>query len=411
MEIVFIDTTLATPPTGGAHTFLVHLSASLVRRGYAVSVVTQPGRERGVADALRAAGAEVHERLWRATDLPEERAARLAAWVNARRPDAYVVSASPDAGWLALPLLDGGIPRLSVAHNDVGAFYEPLRHYGAFVDCAVSVSEEIHRKTTAECGIPAGRARRIAYGVESLSEPEAEARAAASVSSAGEPLKIVYVGRMVEEQKRVSEMAPLAEELARRGVAFELHVIGDGEARARLAAEFAARGVAARVKLWGWLSPSGVKRRLAEADVFLLMSDYEGLSVALLEAMGRALAPVVTRIASGTGEVVEDARSGFLVPVGDIEAFADRIGLLARDRRLLASLRLAAWRASQPYTVERMADEYVKCFAEARETNARRGESARRQPDYPLMPSCVSRYPYWLRKIKRRALAAAGRVG
>lgn len=407
MHVLIVDTTMTTPPTGGAHTFLVDLCAPLRERGWRASFATQPGPEQGIVSALRGAGGEIEDRLWPASSLPEERAGRLAAWVNDVRPDAYVISASPDAGWLALPLLDPDIPTLSIAHNDVGAFYDPLKHYGAFVDCAVSVSREIHRRTIGECGVPPERARRIPYGVDSLGEQEARALAASSLR--GGPLRIGYVGRLVQEQKRVLEMAPLASELARRGVEFELHVVGDGEARAALEAEFARRGVAGRVKFWGWLDPSEVKRRLKGLDVFLLMSDYEGLSVALLEAMGHALAPVVTGIRSGTGEVVADGRSGFIVPVGDVGAFAERLERLAADRRLLASLKGAAWEASRPYTVRRMADEYVRCFGEARAINDARGARGRRQPGFPVMPACRSPYPFWVRKIKRRVLVAAGR--
>lgn len=408
MHAVIIDTTMTTPPTGGSHKFLVDLCAPLAARGWALTFVAQPGPERGIVEALRAAGAEVRERVWRERHLPEERAARLAAWLNRLRPDAYVISTSPDAGWLALPLLDASVPTISIAHNDVGAYYEPLKHYGAFVDCAVSVSEEIQRKTVEDCGVPPARARRIPYGVEVLTEEEAHARAEGS-TAVGTTLKIVYVGRVVVEQKRVMEMAPLALELARRGVEFELHVVGDGEARTSLEAEFERLGVEGRVKFWGWLAPEEVRRRLSESDVFLLMSDYEGLSVALLEAMGQALAPIVTRIKSGTGEVVSEGRSGFLVPVGDVQMFAERIERLARDRRLLASLKLAAWEASRPYTVERMADSYVECFEAARAISSQRGGGVPRQTGFPVMPSCRSRYPFWLRKIKRGVLVSAGR--
>jgi glycosyltransferase involved in cell wall biosynthesis len=407
MHVVIVDTTMTTPPTGGAHTFLVDLCAPLAERGWRASFVTQPGPEQGIVKALREAGGEIKDQLWPASALPEERAGRLAAWVNDVCPEAYVISASPDAGWLALPLLDARVPTLSVAHNDVAAFYEPLKHYGAFVDCAVSVSQEIHRRTIEECGVPPERARRIPYGVKSLGEEEARARAESSLQ--GGPLRIGYVGRLVQEQKRVLEMAPLASELVRRGVDFELHVIGEGAARAALEAGLGRRGVAGRVKFWGWLDSSEVKRRLKELDVFLLMSDYEGLSVALLEALGHALAPVVTGIRSGTGEVVEDGRSGFVVPVGDIEAFGERLERLALDRPLLASLRAAAWEASRPYTVGRMADEYVRCFEEAREVNHARGARERRQLGFPVMPACRSPYPLWLRKIKQRVLVAAGR--
>lgn len=405
MRVVIVDTTMTTPPTGGAHTFLVDICAPLVARGWRVTFITQAGPEPSVVSALREAGGEVLEGLWPPASLPEERAERIAAWVNGVRPDAYLISTSPDAGWLALPLLDPGIPTLSVAHNDVGAYYEPLKHYGEFIDCAVGVSREIHRRIVEECGIPPERARRIPYGVEPLSEEEARARADSSLE--GGPLRVGYVGRLVQEQKRVLEMAPLAAELVRRGVEFELHVVGEGPARAALEAELARRGAAGRVKFWGWLSPPEVKRRLGELDVFLLMSDYEGLSVALLEALGHALAPVVTGIRSGTGEVVLDGGNGFVVPVGDVKQFAERLEQLAHDRRLLARLRAAAWEACRPYTIERMADAYARSLSEAREVNNAR--PARPRPDFPVMPACRSTYPFWLRKLKRRVLAAAGR--
>jgi glycosyltransferase involved in cell wall biosynthesis len=204
-------------------------------------------------------------------------------------------------------------------------------------------------------------------------------------------------------------MAPLAAELARRGVDFELHVVGEGPARGRLEEELRRLGVGGRVKFWGWLAPDEVHRRLSELDVFLLMSDYEGLSVALLEAMGHALAPVVSAIRSGTGDVVRDGRSGFLVPVGETDAFADRIERLARDPRLLASVRRAAWEASRPYTVERMGESYAECFEAVRALSSLRRAGAPRQPGFPAMPSCRSRYPFWLRKIKQGVLASAGR--
>jgi glycosyltransferase involved in cell wall biosynthesis len=291
----------------------------------------------------------------------------------------------------------------------VSAYYDPLKHYGALIDCAVGVSGEIVRRIVEECGVPPARARRVPYGVYTLPEAEALARAEAS-AAAGGPLKVGYVGRLVVEQKRVLEMAPLAAELERRGVRFELHLVGDGEARGQLEGELRRLGVEGRVKFWGWLAPEEVRRRLSELDVFLLMSDYEGLSVALLEAMGHALAPVVTEIRSGTGEVVRDGRSGFLVPVGDVKTFADRVEQLARDPRLLASLKRGAWEASRPYTVERMADAYAECFEAARALSSQRGAGGPRQPGFPAMPSCRSRYPFWLRKIKQGVLASAGRV-
>ena len=100
------------------------------------------------------------------------------------------------------------------------------------------------------------------------------------------------------------------------------------------------------VKFWGRLSPEAVREALQQIDVLLLLSDSEGLPLALLEAMGHGVAPIVTNLEGGLTEVVQDGHNGFLVEVGDVKAFADRIQTLSRDREMLTSMGRAAWEAS-----------------------------------------------------------------
>ena len=138
MHVAIVDTTLTTPPTGGGQTFLVDLARSLKDRGYRISVVTQPGPEKRIIDALRQVGVELQLNLWSSYHLPEEKASRLSAWVNANLVQVYIVSISPDVGWVALPLLHPSIATLSIAHNDVSAFYAPLQHYGPLSSIARS---------------------------------------------------------------------------------------------------------------------------------------------------------------------------------------------------------------------------------------------------------------------------------
>lgn len=402
---MIVDTTLTTAPTGGAQTFLVDLCEALSRKGWRVAVVSQPGPEGAILASLRAAGAKVYTNVWRATHLPEERGARLAAWVNEVHPDLYVVSISSAAGWLALPLLDADIATLSIAHNDVSAFYAPLAHYAPFIDCAIGVSEETYRQILAHSSLPPGRVRQIPYGVRALSAADATVRYE-NQEVDGTPLRIGYVGRLVQEQKRVRDFVALARELELKRVSFELHLIGDGRERSRLEDEFKLHALDHRVKFWGWLAPTQVKRRLLELDIFVLMSDHEGLPVALLEAMGQALVPVVTRIASGNAQLVEDGQNGYTVPIGDIKTFGERLAHLAGDRAQLRAMKRAAWATSQQYSLERMVERYLACFdyVTGREFSREHRRSAPRP--YPVMPSCVSRYPFWLRKTKQRLLGS-----
>jgi glycosyltransferase involved in cell wall biosynthesis len=401
MHVVIVDTTLTTPPTGGGQTFLVDLTQSLRDRGYRISVVTQPGPEKRVLDALQQVGVEVHLNLWSRSHLPEEKAARLSGWVNANSVQVYIVSISPDVGWVALPLLDPSIATLSIAHNDVSAFYAPLQHYGPFIDCAVGVSESLRQKIIDLCAIPAARARYIPYGVKLLSSSQIELLAQAS-SGHNQPLRIGYVGRLVQAQKRVMEFVPVAEQLVKGGIDFELHLIGDGSERPDLEAAFRRAGLDSHVRFWGWLSSDQVKEQLLRLDAFVLLSDYEGLPVALLEAMGHGLVPIVTRIESGNTQLVRDGENGFVIPVGEIPSCVDALRTLAEDRRLLSQLKRAAWESVQDYSVQHSTDGYVECFDELVQASQTRGCRRNLPEPFPIMPSCRSKYPFWVRRIKSR---------
>lgn len=401
MHVVIVDTTLTTPPTGGGQTFLVDLAKSLIERGHRVSVITQPGTEKRILDALQQGGVEVQLNLWRSFHLPEEKASRLSAWVNANSVEVYIVSISPDAGWVALPLLNPSISTLSIAHNDVSAFYAPLQHYGPFIDCAVGVSESLRQKIIDLCAIPPDRARYIPYGVQALSSSQVE-RLAQTPSAPDQPLRIGYVGRLVKAQKRVMEFVPLAEQLVKSKVDFELHLIGDGHERSDLEAAFKRAGLDSRVKFWGWLSSDQVREQLLRLDVFILLSDYEGLPVALLEAMGHGLVPIVTRIESGNTQLVRHGENGFVIEVGDIQGCAAALQTLANERGLLTPLKQAAWKSVQDYSVKHSTDGYVECFNELVQASKTREHRPNLPDPFPIMPSCRSSYPTWLRRIKAR---------
>jgi glycosyltransferase involved in cell wall biosynthesis len=398
MHIVFIDNLLMIPPTGGAHTFLVALSGALVSLGHQVSIATELGPEQSLKRSLEANGAEVLTDIWRAVDLPEQRARHLSEWANERGADVLVVSVSPDAGWLVLPQLSEKTATLSIAHSDGPTFYRPVAHYRDFIDCAIGVSEETCRQLVSQCGLPSDRVRRVPYGVETLSRDEMLQR----VANTSEIFRVGYVGRLVQSQKRVLDLIPLARTLRERSIRFELHIIGDGPERATIESDLKDLMANGTVKLWGWLSPAEVRQRLCELDAIVLVSDTEGLPVALLEGMAHAAVPVITALPSGNTEVVRNGENGFLVPVGDIDQFAERLALLSRDSELLLKMKSLAWETGQRYTVDKMAASYLECFDLAKTHRATREESGQTPRIFPAMASCVSRYPFWARKIKRR---------
>jgi glycosyltransferase involved in cell wall biosynthesis len=197
------------------------------------------------------------------------------------------------------------------------------------------------------------------------------------------------------------DLVPLVQALTRRGVPLVLHLIGAGEDGRRLREEFTRSGLDRQVRSWGWLTPGDVSDRLRQLDVVLLLSDSEGLPFVLLEAMAHGVVPVATRIASGNVELLRDGENGLLVAVGDPVGAADCVEKLYLNPELRAELRRAAWRTVERYSVERMTTKYEACLAHG-------GDRAPRPVGpFPVMPSCRSAYPHWLRKLKWHLSAIA----
>jgi glycosyltransferase involved in cell wall biosynthesis len=109
-----------------------------------------------------------------------------------------------------------------------------------------------------------------------------------------------------------------------------LVIVGDGEQGAAVAAAVRERGLADHVDLAGVQPRAQAMARLAEADVFCLPSTYEGLPLAILEAMAAGL-PVVATAVSGNPEAVVDGVTGLLVPPESAEALAAALVALLTD--------------------------------------------------------------------------------
>nr|MBF6591510.1 glycosyltransferase family 4 protein [Ktedonobacterales bacterium] len=143
----------------------------------------------------------------------------------------------------------------------------------------------------------------------------------------------VYVGRLSAEKG----VRPLAEAWAlvrRRCPGAQLYLLGDGPERAAIE----------QLRLPTLHLPGGsdqVVSYLQAADLFVLASEREGLSNALLEAMSAGLACVATSV-GGTPEIVEDGRTGVLVPAGDVERLAEALTRVLEDEALRTRLGHAA---------------------------------------------------------------------
>jgi len=155
-----------------------------------------------------------------------------------------------------------------------------------------------------------------------------------------------------------SEYLRVVDKLSRAHPSLRALVIGDGPLRGALESEVSRMGLAGRVRFTGHLF--NVERALACLDVYISMSRREGLSVAVIEALGSGLPCVITEI-GGARDLVIDDRNGFVVPVGDVEAATARVRCLLGQR----GARMEMGKASRRLCAERFdARKMVKSYQE-----------------------------------------------
>jgi glycosyltransferase involved in cell wall biosynthesis len=140
-----------------------------------------------------------------------------------------------------------------------------------------------------------------------------------------------------------------------------LWIAGDGPLGDGLRQQAERLGIASRVRFLGWRDD--VASLLAAADVLVCPSRHEPLGNVVIEGWAHRR-PVVAAAAQGPSALIEDGRSGLIVPVGDAEALADAIRRAAFDGDLAAALAdggQAAYEAD--YTEAIVVDRYREFFA------------------------------------------------
>lgn len=126
--------------------------------------------------------------------------------------------------------------------------------------------------------------------------------------------KIVTAGRLAEQKNQrmlIQAFANIVQEFPNA----ELTIYGEGKLRRELEELVQTLGLSKKVFLPG--NVPNLHECICDASVFVLPSDYEGLSNALLEAMMLGI-PCVSTDCAGADEYIEPGSNGYLVPVGDV---------------------------------------------------------------------------------------------
>ncbi|MEL6065282.1 glycosyltransferase family 4 protein [Methylobacterium sp. DCY52] len=295
---------------------------------------------------------------------PEERRKEVERFLNAHAPCVFVPGFDYDVSDLS-ESLGSTVGVLGVAHSDDREHYEHARRLGHTWNRIVAVSDEIARKMRIVNPGFDELIEVIRYG---LPYPKATTldRAIDRKMTKATPIKLVYAGRFETFQKRILDYPKLARELSRRGVDYELVMIGEGSQENIVAEAMHEEIAAGRVRLTGRLDNRSTLDELTTAHVVLILSDFEGLPLSLIEGCQRGCVPIVYEMSSGIPEVLDDGVNGFIVQRGDIYRVADHIERLGADDMLRSRMMKASldMPRDKKLTLDHMADCYTKVIEE-----------------------------------------------
>jgi len=204
---------------------------------------------------------------------------------------------------------------LGLCHADSPReYYEPLAWYESTISKFIAVSQKCKDALTQYLPHRENDIHYLDLGIEIPDDFEK--------TYSINPLKLIYFGRIEQKQKRVFDFIKLVDVLESKNINYEFDIIGSGTEQGNLKKRIAVLNSKNKIRLIDEMPHSLILRKLKDYDVFLQVSEYEGQSVSMLEAMAAKLIPCVTKDMSGSWSLIDEGRNGFCVDIGDMKSMA-----------------------------------------------------------------------------------------
>ena len=267
----------------------------------------------------------------------EEKIIEILEDINSHPPDIFIPNFFPVACYAARWVKQNGIPTVCILHND-DEFHLKLKD--------VFAGGENENKVTAIVAVS-----KLLTDIINVQHPDnvkveclpygAPVPEEVAKLNENDTLKLIYVGRMSEKQKRISDVTRGLCRVAKEIPGTECVLYGSGKDLNNVLDILHREGKGIPVKYGGKLETTEVQKHLIQNHVFILLSDYEGIPIALMEAMACGLVPVCSNIRGGMAELIAAGETGFLINDRNDE-FVNTIKKIKSDYNLWQKISAAA---------------------------------------------------------------------
>ncbi len=212
-------------------------------------------------------------------------------------------------------------------------------------------------------GPMAAHAETLAHGIDvaTVATQRSHRHAVRAEFGIGDDEFVVGTVANFREQKDYPNLLAAARLLVDRETPVQFVAVGQGPLETEMRARRDELGLADRVIFTGFRDDA--TRVMAAADVFTLASRWEGLPVALMEALALGL-PVVATNVGGVGEAMHDGIDALLVPPGDPAALADALQRVCTDQHVRERLAVASAARASEFDVSRAVQRLEQVYAE-----------------------------------------------
>ncbi len=294
-------------------------------------------------------------------------------WINEDRPDIYMPSCFLPSYYAASIARSFGLRTVGVLHNDdefTATVIEEFLKKGPVSSFTTVVAVSEHLAATV-------RALRLP-DISCFQVPCGVSIPPKTTTIIPDRFSIAYIGRLAEEQKQISRVTrALCEALARHP---RLHavIVGEGPDRSNVERIIACDPNRERIVMTGRLDNPAVLTLLQGFQAMVLLSDYEGLPVSLLEGMAAGVVPICSRMRSGVEEVLQSGVNGFVVNDRD-EGFQTALSrLISEPATWLACSRNARRTVESRFSMEACHRKWVSAIEETA------GQPAAALRSYPI---------------------------
>jgi glycosyltransferase involved in cell wall biosynthesis len=219
------------------------------------------------------------------------------------------------------------------------AEFEDLAHEPKLANGWVTTSSYTAR-TLYENGVPHHCVHVVPYGVDSTSYPK---RMEPPLQD--KPLTVIFVGTL-SQRKGLSYLLDAVRYLNSQNI--RVLLCGRGRVDEHLLEQYKDLSLEIKTNL----SHAQLIQELYKSDVFVLPSLVEGFAHVILEAMSCGL-PIIATTNTCAPDVVDDGAQGFIIPIRDAQAIADRLSWCIEHRAELGSMGDAAAERARQFTWER----------------------------------------------------------